>query len=217
MWNTEPGEGTGEGEREPTVYIVDDDPGVLDAVQLLMRSVGLRSRAFPSATAFLAAFEPDAPGCLVLDLRMPWTSGTELQARLRERGVRIPIIFVTAHGDIPTAVEAVKAGALDFIQKPFSDQKLLDTVHQALAIDAEARRVRAALEEVRARLGTLTPREREVMAMVVEGKHNKAIAQELGISLRTVESHRGRVMAKMEASSVPALVQAVMRLERERG
>ncbi len=217
MSDTEPEGRPMDREHEPTVYIVDDDPGVLDAVQLLMRSVGLRSRIFPSASAFLATFEPDAPGCLVLDLRMPWMSGTELQARLREAGARIPIIFVTAHGDIPTAVEAVKAGAVDFIQKPFSDQKLLDKVHQALAMDADARRERVRLELARARLDALTPREREVMALVVEGKHNKAIAQELGISLRTVESHRGRVMAKMEAASVPALVQAVMRLEGERG
>jgi FixJ family two-component response regulator len=206
-----------EGEREPTVFIVDDDPGVLDAIQLLMRSVGLLSRTFPSATAFLAAYEPEVPGCLVLDLRMPWMSGTELQGRLLEMGSRLPIIFVTAHGDIPTAVEAVKAGAVDFIQKPFSDQKLLDKVHQALALDARGREERVRREQERARLASLTPREREVMALVVEGRHNKAIAQELGISLRTVESHRGRVMAKMEAASVPALVQAVMRLEAEGG
>jgi two-component system response regulator FixJ len=204
-----------DGDRDPTVFVVDDDPGVLDAIQLLMRSVGLRSRTFPSAAAFLSAYEPEAPGCLVLDLRMPWMSGTELQGRLREMGARLPIIFVTAHGDIPTAVEAVKAGAVDFIQKPFSDQKLLDKVHQALALDARGREERERRERERARLASLTPREREVMALVVEGRHNKAIAQELGISLRTVESHRGRVMAKMEAASVPALVQAVMRLEAE--
>lgn len=197
---------------EATVFIVDDDGGVLDAVQLLLRSVGLCTRAFSSPAAFLAAVEEDVPGCLVLDLRMPQMSGTQLQSHLLEMGWELPIIFLTAHGDVPIAVEAVKAGAVDFIQKPFADQQLLDAVHQALSLDARKRKERAEREETRRRMETLTPREREVMALVVEGRHNKVIAQELGISQRTVESHRTRVMSKMEAASVPALVRRVVRL-----
>jgi two-component system response regulator FixJ len=198
-------------EPEATVFIVDDDPGVLDALALLLRSDGLRSRSFTSATAFLDAYDPGVPGCLVLDLRMPEMSGTELQSRLRFMESQLPVIFVTAHGDVPTAVSAMKAGAVDFIQKPFTDEKLLDKVHQALELDGRRRRERAELEAVRRRLESLTPREREVLALVVEGKHNKNIARALGISQRTVEAHRAQVMRKMDASSVPILVQQVMR------
>jgi len=200
---------------EATVFVVDDDPGVLDAVRLLLRSVGLPSRGFASAREFLDAHDPEIPGCLVLDLRMPGMSGMELQSRLRERGSEIPIIFVTAHGDVPTAVEAVKAGAVDFIQKPFQDQKLLDKIHQALALDARTREVREQRRAIRKRLGELTPREAEVLRLVVAGKLNKTIARELGISQRTVEIHRARVMEKMEAGSVSELVQMVMKTGEE--
>jgi FixJ family two-component response regulator len=200
---------------QPTVYVVDDDPGVLDAVRLLLRSVGLRSAGFSSAAEFLAAHDPDAPACLVLDLRMPGMSGIELQGRLKEVGSEIPIIFVTAHGDVPTAVEAVKAGAVDFIQKPFQDQKLLDKVHQALALNARTREVRSRRRDILRRLEELTPREAEVLALVVAGKLNKTIARELGISQRTVEIHRARVMEKMRARSVSELVQMVMKTGEE--
>jgi two-component system, LuxR family, response regulator FixJ len=197
----------------PTVYIVDDDPGVRDAVALLLRSVGINARTFPSATDFLQTFDPTAPGCLVLDLRMPGMSGRELQKRLLVTGSRLPIIFVTAHGDVPTAVDAVKDGAVDFIQKPFSDQKLLDMIHEALELDRRLRQEQQERTEVEARAAALTPREREVMVLVASGKLNKTVARELGISQRTVEIHRARVMEKMQARSVPDLVQMVMKLQ----
>jgi two-component system response regulator FixJ len=205
------GTGAMQDRREAMVFVVDDDPGVLDAVALLLRSDGLRSRGFPSAAAFLDAYDPEVPGCIVLDLRMPEMSGTELQSRLRSMDSHLPIIFVTAHGDVPTAVSAVKAGAVDFIQKPFTDEKLLDKVHQALELDVRRCRERAELEAIRRRLDSLTPREREVLALVAEGKHNKNIARALGISERTVEAHRARLMHKMDAPSVPALVRQVVR------
>jgi len=200
-------------ESEPTVYVVDDDPGVLDAVQLLLRSVGLRARAFSSAGDFLEEYDPDSPGCLILDLRMPGMGGRELQKRLLEMEAELPIIFVTAHGDVPTAVEAVKDGAVDFIQKPFPDQKLLDKVNQALELDARQRKEREERRIVELRLKTLTPREREVMGLVAAGKLNKTIARQMGISQRTVEIHRSRVMEKMEASSVPDLVHMILKLD----
>lgn len=197
----------------PTVYVVDDDAGVRDAVCLLLRSVGLPARSFSSAGEFLDQFDPQAPGCLVLDLRMPGMSGRELQKRLLEMGSRTPIIFVTAHGDVPTAVDAVKDGAVDFIQKPFQDQKLLDMINEALELDKRLREEQWEREAIEARVATLTPRERQVMALVAAGKLNKTVARELGISQRTVEIHRARVMEKMQARSVPALVQMIMKLE----
>lgn len=200
-------------EPTPTVFVVDDDPGVLDAVKLLLRSVGLTCRGFSSASEFLEAVDPSAPGCLVLDLRMPGMSGRELQKKLMELGSELPIIFVTAHGDVPTAVEAVKDGAIDFIQKPFPDQKLLDKVNSALELDERLRRERNEREEIERRVEALTPREREVMARVAAGTMNKNIARELGISQRTVEIHRARVMEKMGASSVPHLVQMILKLD----
>ena len=200
-------------EREPTVFVVDDDPGVLDAVSLLLRSVGLPAKTFSSASEFLEGFDPEAHGCLILDLRMPGMGGRELQKRLLELGAGLPIIFVTAHGDVPTAVDAVKDGAVDFIQKPFPDQKLLDKVNQALELDTRRRKNREERRRVEVRLETLTPREREVMGLVAAGKLNKTIARQMGISQRTVEIHRSRVMEKMQASSVPDLVHMILRLD----
>lgn len=197
--------------RGPTVFVVDDDAGVLDALRILLRSVGLRAEAYLSADDFLENFDRDAPGCLVLDVRMPGMSGMELQEKLAEMGSSTPIIFVTAHGDVPMAVEAVKAGAIDFIQKPFRDQELLDKIQHAIELDANSRAERESKEEIAARIATLTPREREVMDLVVAGKLNKLIARELGISQRTVEIHRARVMQKMQVSSVSQLVQVVIR------
>ncbi|NNM04540.1 MAG: response regulator transcription factor, partial [Gemmatimonadetes bacterium] len=185
-------------DQEPTVFVVDDDPGVADSIRLLLRSVGLPAEVFLSASGFLEAYEVERAGCLVLDVRMPGMSGLDLQARLKEGGSTLPIIFVTAHGDVPMAVEAVKNGALDFVQKPFRDQDLLDKIHEALEVDARGRARRRDLLEIRSRLESLTPRETEVMELVVSGKPNKNIARELEISQRTVEIHRARVMEKMQ-------------------
>jgi RNA polymerase sigma factor (sigma-70 family) len=198
-------------DQEPTVFVVDDDPGVSDSIRLLLRSVGLPSEAFSSATDFLEAYDLERAGCLVLDVRMPGMSGLDLQARLQEAGSTLPIIFVTAHGDVPMAVDAVKAGALEFVQKPFRDQELLDKIQKALEADAQARAERRDLAVIRNRLDSLTPREREVMDLVVAGEPNKNIARALAISQRTVEIHRARVMEKMQVRSIPMLVQLVMK------
>jgi len=200
---------------EPLVYVVDDDPGVLDAVCLLLRSEGIPSVGCPSAADFLEVHDPAVPGCLVLDLRMPGMSGMDLQKRLLEMGIRIPIIFVTAHGEVSTAVEAVKAGAVDFIEKPFSDEKLLEKIRESIQLDTRSRAHRAVRRGIEERVESLTPREREVMALVVAGRLNKKIARELKISQRTVEVHRARVMEKMQAGSVSELVQMIMQVGEE--
>jgi RNA polymerase sigma factor (sigma-70 family) len=198
-------------DEDPTVFVVDDDRSVGNSIELLLRSVGLRARTFLSAAEFLEAYDSGSPGCLVLDVRMPGMSGIELQARLSELGSTLPIIFVTAHGDVPMAVDAMKAGAVDFIQKPFRDQELLDKISQALDVNAQVQAERSDLAQIEERMASLTPREREVMELVVAGKANKGIARELGISQRTVEIHRARVMEKMEVRSVSLLVQLVMK------
>jgi RNA polymerase sigma factor (sigma-70 family) len=196
---------------EPTVFVVDDDPGVLESLKLLLRSVGLAAETFASAHEFLEAYDPEKPGCVVLDVRMPEMSGLELQDRLRALESTLPIIFITAHGEVPMAVKAVKTGAVDFIQKPFSDQELIEKIQHAIEDNALNREQLRELQQIRARMALLTPRERQVMELVVEGRANKVIAKKLGLSQRTVEIHRARVMKKMEASSVSSLVQMVMR------
>lgn len=199
----------------PTVFVVDDDESVRGSLRFLLRSAGLESRAFGSAPEFLGAYDPAQPGCLVLDVRMPGMSGLELQQELNLRGAVIPVIFITGHGDIPMAVEAMQHGAHDFLQKPFRDEDLIERVQRALAKDAKAR---AALEEhkaIREHLDSLTPREREVLALMVRGKPNKIMAHELGVSQRTVEIHRARVMEKSGASSLAELVRMVMDLKPE--
>jgi FixJ family two-component response regulator len=180
-----------------------------------LRSAGLESRAFGAAPEFLAEYDPAQPGCLVLDVRMPLMSGLELQQELNLRGAIIPVIFITGHGDIPMAVEAMQHGAHDFLQKPFRDEDLIERVRRALTKDAKAR---ASLEEhnaIRAHLQTLTPREREVLALMARGKPNKIMAHELGVSQRTVEIHRARVMEKSGASSLAELVRMVMDVDPE--
>ncbi|MBI2379434.1 MAG: response regulator transcription factor [Gammaproteobacteria bacterium] len=194
-------------EQKPTVFVVDDDDAVRDALCMLLKSVGLPMEAYASATEFLATFNDKRPGCLLLDVRMPGMSGLELQARLNERGALLPIIFITGHGDVPMAVEAVKLGAFDFLQKPFRDQDLLDRLHQALERDAEHRKVLQTHAAIKERLAKLTPREREVLDLAAKGMPNKVIAKTLGLSPRTVEIHRAHVMEKMDTRSVAVLVQ----------
>jgi FixJ family two-component response regulator len=197
---------------EPLVYLVDDDAAVRDALGLLMHSVGLECEVFASALEFLEAYDPDRHCCLVADIRMPGLSGLELQERLNEQRAGIPIVFITGHGDVPMAVSAMKSGAIDFVQKPFRDQDLLDRIHKALAQDREQRERHTEEREIRKRLELLTPRETEVMQRVVRGQANKVIAMDLGVSQRTVELHRARVMHKLGMRSLADLVNAVGKL-----
>ena len=194
----------------PTVFIVDDDAAIRFAMQALMDSVNLNHEIFASADEFLEKITGQRPGCLVLDIRMPGLGGLELQDELIRRGNTLPIIFITGHGDVPMAVEAMQKGAVDFIQKPFRDQELLDRIRQALATDEERREEQQQHVEVAGRLERLTNREREVFDLVVTGKPNKVIAYELGVSQRTVEIHRARVMEKMQARSLADLVKMHM-------
>jgi two-component system, LuxR family, response regulator FixJ len=199
-------------ERSPTVFIVDDDEAVRSSLRLLIKSVGLIPSALASAREFLEKYDPAQPGCLVLDVRMPDMSGLELQEQLNRQGAVIPVIFITGHGDVPMAVEAMQAGAFDFLQKPFRDQDLIDRIQRALEKDRSNRAVLNERSLIRERLETLTPREREVLEMVSSGKPNKIMAADLGVSQRTVEIHRARVMEKMGASSLAQLVRMVMDL-----
>jgi len=194
----------------PTIFIVDDDAAVRDALKLLLRSVGQAVETYASAQEFLEGYGEDRPGCLVLDIRMPGMSGLELQQKLNEKHSILPIIFITGHGDVPMAVEAMQAGAVDFIQKPFRDQDLIDRINQALEKDGANRAALGERNDIRRRLETLTPREREVLDLVVHGKANKVIAGDLNLSQRTVEIHRARVMEKMQASSLAHLVRMVL-------
>jgi FixJ family two-component response regulator len=198
------------GDDTPIVFIVDDDSAVRDSLALLVRSIGLQAETFNSATEFLAAYRPPRWGCLLLDVRMPGMSGLELQERLLDLNSSLPIIFISAHGDVPMAVHAIRSGAVDFIQKPFRDQELLDKIQHAIDHHERVLRNAASLGETRARIESLTPRERDVMHRVVDGKPNKVIAAELRISQRTVEIHRARVMAKMHAESLADLVRMVV-------
>lgn len=195
---------------EPTVYVVDDDDAVRDSVAILLESCGYRVRAFESGGAFLAAEIVPGAGCLLSDIRMPGLDGLQLQAALNERGLRLPVIFITGHGDVPVAVDAMKAGAVDFIEKPFQEAALLRSVERAIRLSQEVRHRDAEVEEILERVRHLTAREREVMARLAEGKQNKVIALDLGISPRTVEIHRARVMEKMGAANISDLVRAVL-------
>ncbi len=197
-------------EQKPTVFIVDDDAAIRFAMQALMDSVNLVHEIFASGDEFLQQVTEQRPGCLVLDIRMPGLGGLELQEELIKRGNTLPIIFITGHGDVPMAVEAMQKGAVDFIQKPFRDQELLDRIRQALATDEERREEQQQHAQVNERLNRLTNREREVFDLVVTGKPNKVIAYELGVSQRTVEIHRARVMEKMQARSLADLVKMHM-------
>ena len=198
---------------DAVVYIVDDDASVCRALARLVRSVGLQVETFSSAKAFLDHPAPDRPACLVLDIRLPGSSGLELQSALSQAHREIPIIFITGHGDVPTSVRAMKGGAVDFLQKPFNDQDLLDCIHRAIPMARQQTIERAERAELQGRFDTLTPREREVLALVVTGILNKQIADQLGAAEKTIKVHRGRVMEKMRAHSVPDLVHMVEKLK----
>jgi FixJ family two-component response regulator len=199
-------------ENKATVFVVDDDPSMRRALEGLLRSVGHEVRLFSSAPEFMQAVSKDAPGCLVLDVRLPGMSGLAFQQELAKVGIALPIIFITGHGDVPMTVRAMKAGAVEFLTKPFDDQVLLDAIHAALERDRGRRRDDASLASLRARYGELTERERQVMNRVVTGWVNKRIAAELGLSVVTVKVHRGQVMRKMQATSVAQLVRMADRL-----
>jgi FixJ family two-component response regulator len=196
-----------------TVFVVDDDDGVRTSLGILLDSAGYHPATFASAAEFLEQHDPACPGCLLLDMRMPLMSGMELLQALSERGAFLPVIFITGHGDVPMAVEAMKNGAFDFLQKPFGQHDLLECVARALKADREAREALLLIEELRRRYGTLTPREKEVMGLVVAGNANKVIAMDLGLSERTVEIHRARVMEKMATRSVAHLVRMALALD----
>jgi two-component system response regulator FixJ len=195
-----------ESKRKPVVYIVDDDDGMRRALTILITTVGYQPAAFAKPGEFLAKYDPGQPSCLVLDVRMPEMSGLEVQQHLNKAGSMLPVILVSGHGDIPMAVQAMKDGAFDFLQKPFRDQDLLDRINAALKQDAHNRESVDRLADLKSREESLTPREREVLALVVDGKANKVIAIDLGLSERTVEIHRANCMEKMGARSVAHLV-----------
>ncbi|HUQ68252.1 MAG TPA: response regulator transcription factor [Planctomycetaceae bacterium] len=200
---------------EPTVYVVDDDPALRKALRWLMESIGLRVLTFASAQEFLSAYSSDQCGCMVLDVRMPGMSGLELQERLREQGCDLPMIVMTAFGDVPMAVRSMKAGAVHFFEKPVSDQVLLDQVQTALAADVRRRQEAAQHRDAAERYARLTAREAEVLEQVVAGLSSKEIGNRLGVSFKTVEAHRAKIMRKMDAESVPHLIRLYLDLPKE--
>jgi two-component system response regulator FixJ len=199
--------------KDQTIFVVDDEPDVRAALGMLIRSVGLKPEIYDTPQAYLDAYGPERPGCLVLDMRMPGMSGLELQEKLASMGLHPPIIMISGHGEIPNAVQAVQSGAIDFLQKPVSDQLLLDRIQQALRLDTESREKFNECHELQSRYDTLTTRECEVLQGVIAGKLNKTIADELNVSTRTVEIHRAHVMEKMQAESLSTLLHLSNRLK----
>ncbi len=197
-------------ELQQTVFVVDDDDAVRNALRMLMKSVGLECEGFASARKFLESYDPERTGCLVLDIRMPGMSGLELQEKLVEQHSLLPIIFITGHGDVPMAVQAIQHGAVDFIQKPFRDQDLLDRINKALELDNANREKLGERDVIQKRIESLTQREREVLDMVIDGCANKVMAIDMNVSQRTIEIHRAKMMEKMQASSVAHLVRMVI-------
>jgi FixJ family two-component response regulator len=200
-------------DTDPIVFVIDDDAAIREAVKKLISSVGLRVETFGSTQEFLAAKRPEAPACLVLDVRLPDVSGLEFQRDLSQANITLPIIFITGHADVPMSVRAMKAGAVEFLTKPFRGQELLDAIQEAIARDRKAASERAQMSELQTRFDSLTPREKEVLALVVSGLLNKQIGAELGASELTIKTHRGRVMQKMEADSLADLVRMAERLK----
>ena len=192
--------------KPPMVHVVDDDSGVRSSIRILLKSVGIDTTTFASAREFLDSYDHSQPGCLVLDVRMPGMSGMDLQLELNRQGAVLPVLFITGHGDVPMAVEAMQQGAFDFLQKPFRDQDLIDRIQRALQRDESHRAVLRQTDAIRMRLASLTPREREVLDLLADGKQNKVMAAQLGLSQRTVEIHRANLMDKMQAHSVAQLV-----------
>jgi len=195
---------------EPTIFVVDDDQAMRNSLKWLIESIGMKVRTYSSADEFLNSFYPGRAGCLLLDVRMPGMSGLDLQAHLEREECRLPVIIITGHGDVEMAVKAMKAGAVDFIEKPFHDEDLLSSIRKALDFDEKRRSLQSQRAQIAARLAELTPREHEVMDMVTEGHANKEIAAALGVSAKTVEAHRARVMDKMRASSLAELVRMAL-------
>jgi len=199
--------------EQPSVFIVDDEEAIRSALSLLMESVGLKAENFASSQEYLDQFDASKPGCLILDVRMPGISGLDLQARLSAEKIHPPIIIITGHGDVPMAVRAVTAGAVDFIEKPFNNQSMLDSVHRALELDGIQRGESSRLQDIEKRYDELTPREKEVLQCVIEGKRNKVIAVDMNISQSTVEAHRAKVMEKMTAGTLSDLMRMALSLK----
>lgn len=203
-------------EHQPIAYVVEDDEIIRSLALTLIESIGVKGQTFPSAREFLDVYDPMQPGCLILDIFMPEMSGLELQEELNRRGAVIPVVFITAHSDVPTAVEAMRRGAFNYLQKPFRNADLIDSLRKALAYDRDNRDTLNQVDAIKDRIFSLTPREREVLDLVVRGRPNKTMAQEMGLSQRTIELHRSRVMEKMGANSVAQLVRMLMDFERSR-